>query len=327
MKITFDVHGGHGHDQDRRRGLRRARALQERHRRDDDAGRHRVLDGARRAGVRRQVAALPREEREARHRPRHQGPQRAAEHVRVRRLTRAGAVRVRAGRPRSCAQPMTASPRPRRRRAPAARRASARAGGAAGRALRARVGGAVGVEREPLRRATSRTAAGASSARSPRSAGRCPQGDDRRAGAAARARVGADDRGDDAADDASACSRCFAGWSRGRPDAGALTARVVLGFFAAWFAFGVAAHAADELAAMGRRAGPVARDARLGARRRRAGRRRALPVQRAQVPLPRAMPHAVRVRRRALARRGAGARGAGGSASTTACSASAAAGR
>ena len=33
----------------------------------------------------------------------------------------------------------------------------------------------------------------------------------------------------------------------GRPDAGALTARVVLGFFAAWFAFGAAAHAADEL--------------------------------------------------------------------------------
>ena len=37
----------------------------------------------------------------------------------------------------------------------------------------------------------------------------------------------------------------------GRPDAGALTARVVLGFFGAWFAFGVAAHAADELVQWG----------------------------------------------------------------------------
>ena len=63
-------------------------------RRDDDADRHRVLDGARRAGVRRQGAALPVEERQARHRPRHQGPQRAAEHVRVRRLS--GAIRRRA---------------------------------------------------------------------------------------------------------------------------------------------------------------------------------------------------------------------------------------
>ena len=33
------------------------------------------------------------------------------------------------------------------------------------------------VEREPLRRAISRTAAGATSARSPRSAARCPQGE------------------------------------------------------------------------------------------------------------------------------------------------------
>ena len=45
--------------------------------------RHRVLDGARCAGVRRQVAPLPVEKREARHRSRHQGAQRAAEHVPV----------------------------------------------------------------------------------------------------------------------------------------------------------------------------------------------------------------------------------------------------
>ena len=49
--------GRQGHDQDRQRRLRGARAVQERHRRDHDAPGHGVLDGARRAGVRRQVAA------------------------------------------------------------------------------------------------------------------------------------------------------------------------------------------------------------------------------------------------------------------------------
>jgi len=43
----------------------------------------------------------------------------------------------------------------------------------------------------------------------------------------------------------------------GRPDAGALTARVVLGFFAAWFAFGVAAHGADVLLQWGAMKIPV----------------------------------------------------------------------
>ena len=65
------------------RGLCGARAVRERLRRDDDARRHGVLDRSRRAGVRRQGAALPVEEREARHRSRHVRPQRAAKHVRV----------------------------------------------------------------------------------------------------------------------------------------------------------------------------------------------------------------------------------------------------
>ena len=54
--------GRQRHDQDRQCRLRRARAVQERDRRDDDARRHGVLDGARRAGVRRQGEGVQDEE-------------------------------------------------------------------------------------------------------------------------------------------------------------------------------------------------------------------------------------------------------------------------
>ena len=58
-----------------------------------DAHGHGVLHRARRAGIRRKSAALPVEERLGRHRPRHQGPQRAAKHVRVRRVINRGKAR------------------------------------------------------------------------------------------------------------------------------------------------------------------------------------------------------------------------------------------
>ena len=91
VPITFTVAGRPRHDQAGRCRLCGARAVRERLGRDDDARGYRVLDRARRAGVRRQVAALQVEEREARHRPRHQGPQRAAKHVRVQRVARCAA--------------------------------------------------------------------------------------------------------------------------------------------------------------------------------------------------------------------------------------------
>ena len=49
--------GRQGHDQSRRRRLRRARAVQERRGQDHHAHGHRIFNGARRPGVRRQVAA------------------------------------------------------------------------------------------------------------------------------------------------------------------------------------------------------------------------------------------------------------------------------
>ncbi len=73
--------GRQGHDQGRQRRLCRARALYQRERRYHDALRHGVLDRARRARVRRQVAALLVEEPGAWHRPRYQGPQRPAKHL------------------------------------------------------------------------------------------------------------------------------------------------------------------------------------------------------------------------------------------------------
>ncbi len=96
-----------------------------------------------------------------------------------------------------------------------------------------------------------------------------------------------------------------------RPDAGRLAALVVLGFFAAWLAFGMAAHLADAARALGRRAERawfVANGWMVGAGG--AGRRGPLPVERPQVPLSRRVPDAVRLRRLALARRVAVARGA-----------------
>ena len=70
------------HDQGRQRRLRRARALQERVGRDDDARQHGVLDRPRRAGVRRQgEGILDQEPRGHGQGHQHQGPQRAAEHV------------------------------------------------------------------------------------------------------------------------------------------------------------------------------------------------------------------------------------------------------
>ena len=140
--------------------------------------------------------------------------------------------------------------------------------------------------------------------------------------------LGADDRGDDAADDVSA-ARDVPAHRRGA--AGRRTARrrsSSLGFFVAWLAFGLLAHAADALllrwrAARRRGSSPTAGS--IGAAvLAGAG---PVPVQRAQVPLPRAMPHAVRLRRRALARPRRRRARRCGSASTTASSASAAAGR
>ena len=254
VPITFTVQGGQRHDQARRRRLRRARAVQERHRRHDDAGRHGVLDGAGRAGVRRQGAALPVEEREARHRPRHQGPQRAAEHVRVRVLTVALAARRarrRAWRAQRHADARsTAAPAlgallgagERRRCSPRCWRCSS---SRRGRVLWLWSASPYGRYLDARRLGRRRRARGAL----PRgSAGR-----HRRAGAAARGRVGADDRGDDAADDVSAAGDCSGGSpARGRTRGGSWRSSSP-GFFAAWFAFGVRRARCRRGAALGRR--------------------------------------------------------------------------
>ena len=79
-----------------------------------------------------------------------------------------------------------------------------------------------------------------------------------------------------------------------RADAGRLTALVVAGFFAAWFAFGLAAHAPTRRCMLAARGLP-ARCLRLGGRRGGAGGGRPVPVQRAQVPLPGPVPHALRL--------------------------------
>ena len=115
--------------------------------------RHGVLDGAGRAGVRRQGAELQVEEREARHRSRHQGPQRAAEHVRVRRASGAPRRAV-AEMPRRTGAAAMMLRRPFRHthaRCRAADAASRAVLAAARAARRRRVGRAVAVEREPLR--------------------------------------------------------------------------------------------------------------------------------------------------------------------------------
>ncbi len=72
VPITFDVQGGKG-----------TLKIAERDRRRHDALQHGVLDRSRSAGIRRQGAKLPLEEREARHRSQHEESQRAAEHVRL----------------------------------------------------------------------------------------------------------------------------------------------------------------------------------------------------------------------------------------------------
>ena len=158
------------------------------------------------------------------------------------------------------------------------------------------------VEREPVRALSSSTAAGAMPARSPRSVARS-----RRA--------------------TSSCRRSLhaAAWvlmiaammlpttfpllamfrriTGARPDAGRLAALVVLGFLAAWLAFGVVgARSPTPPLRYAAARSDVVRRQRLDGRRRRAGRRGPVPVERAQVPLPRRMPDAVRIRRRALAR-------------------------
>jgi predicted metal-binding membrane protein len=83
-----------------------------------------------------------------------------------------------------------------------------------------------------------------------------------------------------------------------RPERGRLTALVVLGFFVAWFAFGIVAHAADAALQLtaARSSWFVANGWTVG---RWCWRRRAVPVERPQVPLPRRVPDAVRVRGRA----------------------------
>ena len=123
----------------------------------------------------------------------------------------------------------------------------------------------------------------------------------RRPGAALCRGLGADDRGDDAADHtadsrdvpaddrvAAGCgSRCSRWWwpatsAPGSPSASPRTSPI------------------GRLHALGG-ARAVARAERMGHRRGGTGRGRAVPVQRAQVPVPRKMPHAARVHPRALA--------------------------
>ncbi len=119
----------------------------------------------------------------------------------------------------------------------------------------------------------------------------------------------------------------FRRMTRDRPDGGRLLALVVAGYVATWFAFGLAAHAADwGVHALAGRL-PWAGIERLGDRRGRRRRCGSVPVQRAQVSLPRQMPRAAGVHHGALARGARRRARRWRSASITACSASAAAGR
>ena len=288
VPITFDVHGGKGTIKIGDAGYAELEPYKSATGAHDDADRHGVLDGARRAGVRRQVAALPLEEREARHRPRHQGPQRAAEHVRLRRLRprRRGRVhRVAAPADRA---PMTggrSARATRRARRAASARCCSRAAGRAGALAWSRCWSGA---RAPTA-AISTTAAGPTPAALAALCRAVPQGELVVPAAAPRAALGADDRGDDAADDAAAARAASAAIvARPAGRRAGLSALVVAGYLAAWFAFGLVAHAAGwrcAVAVSPRRRLAVAR---LGARRGGAGRRRRFPVQRAQVPLPRA---------------------------------------
>ena len=161
------------HDQAGRRGLCGARAVRERLRRHDDARRHGVLDRSRRAGVRRQGAALPVEEREARHRSRH-----------VRATTRCKA--------RSCSSPsrLPSQSEPRRRHVwrrtpphvhgpvraggpPACGRARARSSGSCSVCSSSRRGPRWGCGARARTAAISSTAGGATPARSRHCAARC----------------------------------------------------------------------------------------------------------------------------------------------------------
>ena len=163
-------------DQARHRRLRRSRAVHQRLRPDDDVDRYGVLDGAGRAGVRREGDELQVEEREARHRSRHHGPQRAAEHVRVPPL--AGGAPLPAARNRRAAgsglRMMSAARSATAPAMPAQRRTGiARCSGRCCRCSSSRRGPRCGCGAQARTDAFSIMAAGAMSARLPRCAGRC----------------------------------------------------------------------------------------------------------------------------------------------------------
>ena len=167
--------------------------------------RHGVLDGPGRAGVRRQVADVPGEECRS---SASTSTSRATTRCRARSCSTLLTRDVRGAVPRCRATLPRARPAARASGSRAAR--SSRCSAALLVALSALAWArAVAVEREPVRRATSTTAAGATRARSPRCAARSRQATIVVPALLHALRLGADDRGDDAADDAIRCSALF----------------------------------------------------------------------------------------------------------------------
>ena len=87
-----------------------------------------------------------------------------------------------------------------------------------------------------------------------------------------------------------------------RPDAGRLVALVLAGFFVAWGAFGVLAHAADEALRWLAGARALVHRQWVDGRRRGARGRRGVPMEQRSSISVSTMPYAVRLRCRALAR-------------------------
>ena len=146
--------------------------------------------------------------------------------------------------------------------------------------------------------------------------------------ALSRAGLGADDRGDDAADDLPAARHLPRDDALGVPTPARLLVLVLAGFFVRLVRLRPGRACARRRAGAGSAAAAPGSSSTAGWSASRCSRRRGpVPVQRAQVPLPRAMPHAVRLRRIALARPARRRARRSASASTTASSASAAAGR
>ena len=294
VPITFTVEGGRGTIKLGDAGYAELEPYTERERRDDDAHRHRLLDGARRARVRRQVAALPREEREARHRPRHLGPQRAAEHVPVRRLT---SVERTPG--TAAAGGALVAPLPGRRALFWALLVLARD---------RVVGDARAVEREPVR-ALPRARRLGRRGRARRALPRHPAGRRSLVPAVLHAAAWVLMIAAMMLPTTFPLLAMFRRITGERPDAGRLVGAG-------------RARLLRRLVRVRRRRpsrrcrtcsalppAPPGSSPTAGSSAPRACRRRALPVERAQVPLPRSVPHAVHLRRRALARARAGARG------------------